>query len=164
MPGHDEPEDITLAPSWIESGLSFYPATRDGSGTSWIPQASSSHAPDHQGMHGDIGGWMLMGHAMIDGVYSWQDGPRGDEKTFVGGMLMGTAQRKFESGGKLQFRGMASPDPFMGKRGYPLLLASGETADGRRFVRDGAQTAAAGGVPCHRRGDERQRSGLPRYL
>ena len=25
---------------------------------------------------------------------------------------------------------MLSPDPFMGKRGYPLLLAAGETADG----------------------------------
>ena len=29
-----------------------------------------------------------------------------------------------------QLRAMLSPDPAMGKRGYPLLLASGETADG----------------------------------
>jgi hypothetical protein len=32
--------------------------------------------------------------------------------------------------GTLQFRAMLSPDPVMGKRGYPLLLASGETANG----------------------------------
>jgi hypothetical protein len=33
--------------------------------------------------------------------------------------------------GKLAFKAMLSPDPFMGKRGYPLLLATGETADGQ---------------------------------
>jgi hypothetical protein len=31
----------------------------------------------------------------------------------------------------LQLRGMLSPDPLMGKRGLPLLLQTGETADGR---------------------------------
>ena len=36
----------------------------------------------------------------------------------------------FDNGDTLQFRGMLSPDPLMGKSGYPLLLASGETADG----------------------------------
>jgi tetratricopeptide (TPR) repeat protein len=32
--------------------------------------------------------------------------------------------------GTLQLRAMLSPDPLMGKSGYPLLLAAGETADG----------------------------------
>ena len=45
-------------------------------------------------------------------------------------MVMGMAQRSFLNGDTLQFRAMLSPDPFMGPRGYPLLLASGETADG----------------------------------
>ena len=45
-------------------------------------------------------------------------------------MFMGTARREFATGDVLQFRGMLSPDPLMGKRGYPLLLAAGETADG----------------------------------
>ena len=31
---------------------------------------------------------------------------------------------------------MLAPDPFMGKSGYPLLLASGETADGRTHLID----------------------------
>jgi hypothetical protein len=44
-------------------------------------------------------------------------------------MLMGMAQRPVGNG-MLQLKAMVSPDPLMGKRGYPLLLASGETANG----------------------------------
>ena len=44
-------------------------------------------------------------------------------------MLMGMARRPLGNG-TLQFKAMVSPDPLMGKRGYPLLLASGETANG----------------------------------
>ena len=42
---------------------------------------------------------------------------------------MGMARRPIGNG-TLQFKAMLSPDPLMGKRGYPLLLASGETANG----------------------------------
>ncbi len=45
-------------------------------------------------------------------------------------MFMGTAQRAIGDSGTLQLRAMVSPDPLMGKSGYPLLLAAGETADG----------------------------------
>jgi hypothetical protein len=45
-------------------------------------------------------------------------------------MIMGAARRSFADGGRLNLRAMLSPDPFMGKDGYPLLLAAGETADG----------------------------------
>jgi len=38
--------------------------------------------------------------------------------------------------GTLQFKAMVSPDPLMGKKGYPLLLASGETANGRHPLID----------------------------
>jgi hypothetical protein len=44
---------------------------------------------------------------------------------------MGIARRDFSNGNALQFKAMLSPDPLMGRRGYPLLLASGETANGR---------------------------------
>jgi hypothetical protein len=101
-----------------------YPMGRDASGTSWQPDASV-----HGGVHGARGGWSLMGHAVINGVYDYQGGLRGDEKAFVAGMLMGAARRDFGDG-TLNFRAMLSPDPFMGKRGYPLLFAAGETADG----------------------------------
>ena len=42
---------------------------------------------------------------------------------------MGMASRPLGNG-TVQFRAMISPDPLMGKSGYPLLLASGETANG----------------------------------
>jgi hypothetical protein len=71
-----------------------------------------------------------MGHAALSLVHDRQNGPRGDDKTFVGGMLMGAARRDFDDGSILNLRAMLSPEPFMGKRGFPLLLAAGETADG----------------------------------
>jgi hypothetical protein len=43
---------------------------------------------------------------------------------------MGMARRPLGDG-TLQLRASLSPDPLMGARGYPLLLASGETANGR---------------------------------
>jgi hypothetical protein len=82
------------------------------------------------------GDWMLMAHGNIDLIGDWQSGPRGDDKLFVAGMLMGMAKREFASGDALQFKAMVSPDPLMGKRGYPLLLASGETADGVHHLVD----------------------------
>jgi hypothetical protein len=45
-------------------------------------------------------------------------------------MLMGMARRPLGNG-TLQFRASLSPDPLMGASGYPLLLAGGETANGR---------------------------------
>jgi hypothetical protein len=76
------------------------------------------------------GEWMLMAHGVLNLVYDHQGGPRGDDRAFASGMLMGTASRPLGDG-TLQLRAMLSPDPLMGKRGYPLLLASGETANGR---------------------------------
>ena len=109
----------------MTGALGSYPAGRDASGTAWQPDSSS-----HWGMTGMAGGWHLMGHAVINGVHSWQERPRGDEKTFVSGMAMAMARRGFANGNVLQFRAALSPDPLMGRSGYPLLLAAGETADG----------------------------------
>lgn len=113
------------APMAMNGTLGSYPMTRDASGTAWQPD-SSPHVMGHA-MRGD---WMLMGHATMNVVYDRQQGPRGDELTFVNGMVMGAARRDLPEGGALTLRGMLSPDPFMGKKGYPLLLAAGETADG----------------------------------
>ncbi len=110
--------------------LGPYPMTREASGTAWQPDAS-----EHMGVMSQSGDWMLMGHGVLNLVYDHQSGPRGDDKTFVSGMLMGMARRPIGNG-TLQFRGSLSPDPLMGKRGYPLLLASGETADGVEHLVD----------------------------
>ena len=116
--------------SHMFSPLGAYAMNRDASGTSWQPDASL-----HDGIMVHRGEWMLMGHALFNGVYVDQGGPRGGDKAFVAGMVMGMAQRPLGEG-TLGFKAMVSPDPFMGKSGYPLLLATGETADGKTSLVD----------------------------
>jgi hypothetical protein len=70
-----------------------------------------------------------MTHGVLNLVADHQSGPRGDDKAFASGMLMGMARRQLGHG-TLQLKAMVSPDPLMGASGYPLLLASGETANG----------------------------------
>jgi hypothetical protein len=108
----------------MPGALGPYAASREASGTSWQPDASN-----HDGLHATRGEWMLMAHGVLNAVHDRQSGPRGDDGTFASGMLMGMAQRPMGDG-SLQLRAMLSPDPLMGARGYPLLLASGETANG----------------------------------
>ena len=114
--GHDMPMTSPYGP---------WPVTRDASGTSWQPDLGQ-----HGGVHAAAGDWAVMSHAVLNLVYDTQSGPRGGDKTFVAGMLMASARRDFDDGSRLNLRAMLSPDPLMGKNGYPLLLAAGETADG----------------------------------
>lgn len=102
-----------------------YPATREASGTSWQPEATTM-----DGIHATLGEWMTMTHGFIYGIYNSQEGARGDEKFYSNSMFMFMAQRSLNEG-TLGFRSMVSLDPAMGKKGYPLLLQTGETADGR---------------------------------
>lgn len=108
-----------------------YPMSREASGTAWNPDSTP-----HQGVEFMSGEWALMGHANLFGVYDDQGGRRGANKTFAGGMVMGMAQRPVGNAGTLGFRAMLSPDPFMGANGYPLLFATGETANGRTPLMD----------------------------
>jgi hypothetical protein len=104
--------------------LGDYSMMRDASGTSWQPESTPM-----EGIHGLLGNWTTMIHGFIDAVYDNQGGPRGGHKTFSESMLMGMAQTSLGPG-HLMLRGMISLDPTMGKSGYPLLLQTGETADG----------------------------------
>jgi hypothetical protein len=101
-----------------------YPMTREASGTSWQPESSP-----HEGIMAMPGEWMTMIHGSANLIYDHQGGPRGDSKTFSSSMLMMMGQRPLGEG-TLGLRGMVSADPLMGKAGYPLLLQTGETADG----------------------------------
>jgi hypothetical protein len=129
--GHDMPDGEAADPSAhgaeheMRGALGPYAMTREASGTAWQPDTSL-----HSGLMATAGKWTLMGHAVLNGVYDWQEGPRGDDMAFVSGMAMGMARRDFANGSALQLKAMVSPDPLMGKRGYPLHLASGETANG----------------------------------
>lgn len=126
MSAHDPSSHMQSLPG----ALGKYGMTREASGTAWQPDTST-----HTGPHAMLGDWTLMAHGELNLVASWQEGPRGDSKVFPSGMLMGIARRPV-GGGTLQFKAMISPDPIMGKSGYPLLLASGETADGVEHLVD----------------------------
>jgi hypothetical protein len=125
MPGLGEGARARPAAA-MPGALGPYAATREASGTAWQPQASP-----HEGLRLMRGGWMVMAHATLNAVYDRQGGPRGGRSAFVSGMVMGSARRDLGERDALQLRAMLSPEPPMGRRGYPLLLASGETADGR---------------------------------
>ncbi|MGN6271001.1 MAG: hypothetical protein ACTHM0_14040 [Sphingomonas sp.] len=101
-----------------------------GSGTSRLPGAEGMM----QGLHIDADGWMLMAHGYAWGAYTDQPGPRGDDMAFVQSMAMLTGDRDLGGGLHLQLRSMLSLDPLMGRRGYPNLLTTGETAGGRPLV------------------------------
>jgi hypothetical protein len=104
--------------------LGRYPMTQDASGTSWQPASTPM-----EGASWASGGWTGMVHGWADLVYDQQNGPRGATQTFSESMLMVMAQHA-EGPGTLTLHGMFSLDPFMGKAGYPLLLQTGETANG----------------------------------
>jgi hypothetical protein len=104
--------------------LGAYAMTRDASGTAWQPESTPM-----AGFGWNAGGWSGMVHGYVDLVYDHQGGPRGDTKTFSESMLMVMAQHG-AGPGTLTLRTMLSLDPAMGADGYPLLLQTGETADG----------------------------------
>lgn len=103
-----------------------YPVTRDASGTSWQPD--STPMPGVMTMRGD---WMLMLMGGAEAVYDNQRGPRGHDKTFSPNMVMFMGMHPLGPG-SFGFRTMASAEPLtVGMSGYPLLLQTGETGDGR---------------------------------
>ena len=129
-----------MSPAHTEHGMSGHGAmtgflgpyvmTREASGTSWQPDTSP-----HEGLYRQLEEWSVMTHGSINLNYDRQPGARGADKTFVSGMLMTMAQRPLGDG-TFGVRAMMSPEPFMGASGYPLLLATGETADGTSHLVD----------------------------
>jgi hypothetical protein len=118
MPGMD------MSAMQMHGALGPYSMSREASGTAWQPDSTPMEA-----IHGTLDSWSTMVHGDAFLIYDNQGGPRGDSKTFSNSMLMGMAQRNIDTG-TLTLRGMFSLDPLMGKNGYPLLLQTGETADG----------------------------------
>src|SRR5262249_402178 len=74
--------------------------------------------------------------AFITGIYDDQVGPRGNTQSFSTSMGMLMASRDVSSSDRVGLRAMLSLDPSMGAAGYPLLFATGETADGRTALID----------------------------
>jgi hypothetical protein len=103
---------------------------REGSGTSWLPDTSPMFMKSlpKQGRYE----LSLMGLATLN--YTDAGGKRGDSQFFSNSMPMLMARRE-TGGGIVSLNLMASADPIInGKRGYPDLFQTGETANGRPLV------------------------------
>ncbi|HET7586814.1 MAG TPA: hypothetical protein VFL45_01905 [Gammaproteobacteria bacterium] len=126
MPAMDMPDSHTN----MHGVLGRYSISREASGTSWQPESTPM-----AGIMGRYGDWTTMLHGYVYQVYDHQGGPRGADRNFAESMFMGMAQRPLGEG-TLGLRAMVSLDPLMGKSGYPLLLQTGETADGEHPLID----------------------------
>ena len=105
--------------------LGLYPMTRESSGTAWQPDSTPM-----RGLMTHTGGWMLMSEGFVTLIADHQGGARGHDKLFSTSMAMLMASRPVSARDTLGLRAMLSLDPLMGPRGYPLLFATGESADG----------------------------------
>lgn len=135
MPGMGSMPDMDMSapndgampmPMPMSGAFGPYAMSREASGTSWQPDSTP-----HMGVDFTAGPWMLMAHGYADAIYDNQGGARGGDKTFSASMAMLMAERPAGEDGTLGLRAMMSLDPLMGANGYPLLFATGETANGR---------------------------------
>lgn len=110
------------------------PMSRDGSGTSWHPDASPIF-----GSHVQAGTWELMFHGNLFVRYNAQDafdsGTRGDQAFGAPNWFMAMAQRDLNPTSQVGVRTMISLDPITeGGNGYPLLFQTGETYKGEPLI------------------------------
>ncbi|HYN80154.1 MAG TPA: hypothetical protein VES88_01520 [Gemmatimonadaceae bacterium] len=107
------------------SGPLGIPMDRMGSGTTWIPDATTLPS-----RHRKLGQWDVMAHGFVFGQYDKQGGRRGDAQLGSLNWMMLMASRRI-AGGHFQARTMLSLDPAtVTASGYPLLLQTGETYKG----------------------------------
>jgi len=110
------------------------PMSRNGSGTSWLPDASPMY-----GVMAHQKSWMFMFHGNLFLRYNNQDftaeGSRGDKEFDAPNWLMVMGQRKVGTNGLFHFSTMFSFDALTGGNdGYPLLFQSGESYRGSPLV------------------------------
>lgn len=124
-----QPKEHDMSPmsgmSMITSPLGIS-MNRMGSGTSWIPDAVS--LPTYETT---AGAWDLMAHGVGFAQYDTQGSDRGAGQFGSLNWAMGMATRKIGDA-LFQARTMLSLEPAtVTKSGYPLLLQTGESNDGR---------------------------------
>lgn len=110
------------------------PMQRNGSGTSWLPDASPMY-----GLMFHSKKWMYMLHGNIALRYTKQDigdqGSRGGDKFDAPNWFMFMGQRKVGKKGLFHFSSMLSLDRLTeGGAGYPLLFQTGESWKGQPLV------------------------------
>lgn len=120
-----QPEMLQPMTTQMMIGPLGIPMSREGSGTSWLPDSAPMYA-----MHRVSGAWLLMLHGNLFVQYINESGDRGDDQFGSINWMMGMARRR-AAGGDLMFRAMMSAEPAtVGECGYPDLLATGESCNG----------------------------------
>jgi hypothetical protein len=116
---HGEHEEMAM-----ESSVSVAdPMSREGSGTSWLPDSSPVY-----GRMLMLGEDMLMLHGAIFPRYTNVSTRRGDDRIDAPNWLMGMYSHPLGDGAQFGARVMMSLDPLTEQgRGYPLLFQSGES-------------------------------------
>jgi hypothetical protein len=124
MAGMERGQRESMTASTAPLGLGM---SRIGSGTAWQPDNTPM-----EGVHWQPGaGWDVMLHWNLLVGYDAQTTPRGGHQWTSMNWVMGMAQHDL-FGGLFTGRVMLSAEPFTtgGKRGYPLLLQTGEEVGG----------------------------------
>jgi hypothetical protein len=125
QPSMNMPQHEMMMPMDGMSGPLGIGEQRDGSGTSWLPDASPMNA-----VHLKAGEWNVMLHGNAFVQYIDDGGVRGDRQFGSINWVMGMASRQ-AAGGLFTGRVMMSLEPLtVGKCGYPDLLATGELCNG----------------------------------
>lgn len=129
QPAHAGATDTASHAGHTMTGVLGLPQSREGSGTSWLPDLSPMHA-----LHATAGDWSLMLHGNVFLQYISQGSDRGKDQFGSINWVMGMARREF-LGGELGLRAMVSAEPWtISGCGYPILLATGELCDGAPIV------------------------------
>jgi len=123
MQGH-EPHDMSHMQMSMQSSVDLTdPMSREGSGTSWLPDSSPMYGKMF--MFGDD---MLVLHGAIFPRYTYVSTQRGDDRIDAPNWIMGMYSHPLGDSAQLGGRLMMSLDPLTeGGRGYPLLFQSGES-------------------------------------
>src|SRR6266436_5308571 len=102
------------------------PMSREGSGTSWLPDSSPMYGKMFM-----FGRDMLMLHGAIFPRYTNVSTRRGDDRIDAPNWIMGMYSHPLGDSAQIGARLMMSLDPLTeGGRGYPLLFQSGESWNG----------------------------------
>lgn len=132
--GNGRYEDITpdmlfeqLMPMEMRGTFGPWSMSREGSGTTWLPESSPMY-----GKMSEQGSWQLMQMGLAIMAYGDSGGKRGESQLYGATQYMLMGQKRDTNERVLGLRGMFSLDPLTnGKKGYPNLFQTGETANGK---------------------------------
>jgi len=111
----------------MKGSLGPWSMSREGSGTSWLPESSPLY-----GRMSERGRWQLMQMGMAFGAATEAGGTRGESQAYGATQYMLMGQRRDAAERVLGLRGMFSLDALTnGKQGYPNLFQTGETVGGQ---------------------------------